>query len=206
MAEEQQIFYRLGAALTIGLLIGVERGWKAREAEEGERVAGVRTYGLLGLLGGCVALVAEHLGTLVTGLVFIAVAGVLATAYVIINTRRGEDVGITSLVAGLLTLVFGALAVLGEMAAAAAAAVVTTLLLGFKPQLHRWVSGLKGAELQAGLKLLLISIVPLPVLPDRRYGPWQALNPYEIWWMVVLIAGISFAGYLCRTPWNSGQQ
>lgn len=194
MAEEQETYYLLGVALAIGLLIGVERGWKARKAEEGERVAGVRTYGLLGLLGGCVALVAEHVGALAIGLVFLAVAGVLATAYVI-DVRREQDVGITSLVAGLLAFVLGALAVIGEMVAAAAFAVITTLLLGFKPQLHRWVSSLTGSELQAGLKLLLISVVLLPVLPDRRYGPWQALNPYEIWWMVVLIASISFAGY-----------
>ncbi len=180
--------------LAIGLLIGVERGWKGREAPEGESIAGVRTYGLIGLLGGGVALVAEHLGPLPLALAFVALAGVLTAAYAI-NVERDDDAGITSLVAGLLTFVFGALAALGQVAAAAASAVVTTLLLGFKPVLHRWVSALEEKELRAGLKLLLISVVLLPILPDRGYGPWQALNPYQIWWMVVLIAGISFAGY-----------
>ena len=55
---------------------------------------------------------------------------------------------------------------------------------------------LEEQELYAGLRLLLISVVLLPVLPDQGYGPWQALNPYEIWWMVVLIAAISFIGYV----------
>jgi uncharacterized membrane protein (DUF4010 family) len=73
--------------------------------------------------------------------------------------------------------------------------VVTTLLLGYKPVLHQWISALKGKELRAGIKLLLISVVLLPVLPNRGYGPWQALNPYAIWWLVVLIASISFVGY-----------
>lgn len=194
MTEDQETFYALGVALTIGLLIGVERGWKERETPEGERVAGMRTYGLIGLLGGCVALMAQRYGPLALGLAFVAVAGMLATAYVA-SLRRGDDVGITSLVAGLLTFVFGALAVLGEVAAAAASAVVTTLVLGFKPQLHNWLYRLQAKELRAGLELLLISVVLLPLLPDARYGPWGALNPYQIWWMVVLIAAISFVGY-----------
>jgi uncharacterized membrane protein (DUF4010 family) len=195
MSEEQQILYRLGAALAIGLLIGVERGWHEREAKEGARIAGVRTYGLVGLLGGGTALIAEKFGALVMGLAFVALAGLLAAVYVE-NLRRGRsDVGITSLVAALLTFALGALAAMGEVVIAAASAVLTTLLLGYKPQLHRWVNALEGEELRAGIKLLLISVVLLPVLPNRGFGPWQALNPYAIWWMVVLVAGISFVGY-----------
>jgi len=194
MTEAQQVFYHLGVALAIGLLIGTERGWKERGAGEGQRVAGVRTYGLIGLLGGGVVLLAEHLGPLLAGLAFVGLAGALATVYVV-NLRRQDDVGITSLVAGLLTFVFGGLAAAGEVAVAAACAVVTTLLLSYKPLLHQWVGALESKELRAGIKLLLISVVLLPILPDRGYGPWQVLNPYTIWWMVVLIAAISFVGY-----------
>jgi len=78
---------------------------------------------------------------------------------------------------------------------AASAAVVTALLLRFKDVLHGWLRKLERQELHAALQLLLISVVLLPVLPDHGYGPWQVLNPYEIWWMVVLIASISFIGY-----------
>ncbi|MGD9387840.1 MAG: MgtC/SapB family protein [Gammaproteobacteria bacterium] len=195
MSEAQLVFYHLGVALAIGLLVGVERGWHERKAGEGGRIAGVRTYGLVGLLGGLLAVLAERLGALVLGLAFIGLAGALAAVYVV-NQRQGEeDVGITSLVAGLLTFVFGALAAMGEVALASACGVVTTLLLSYKPTLHRWVGGLEAGELQAGIKLLLISVVLLPILPNEGYGPWQALNPYAIWWMVVLIALISFAGY-----------
>lgn len=195
MNEEQQVFYYLGAALAIGLLIGVERGWKERDAQEGERVAGVRSYGLMGLLGGGSALLAEKTGSLVLALAFIGVIGALTSIYVVNLRRRRDDVGITSLIAGFLTFVFGALAATGEVAIAAASAVVTTLLLSYKPTLHRWVSALEVKELRAGIKLLLISVVLLPILPDQGYGPWQTLNPYAIWWMVVLVAAISFVGY-----------
>jgi uncharacterized membrane protein (DUF4010 family) len=195
MSEEQQVFYHLGVALAIGLLVGLERGWKEREADEGERVAGVRTYGLIGFLGGGSALLAEALGYMITGLAFLGMAGVLTAVYVINREKVSEDAGITSLVAGLLTFVLGALAAAGEVSIAAAAAVVTVLLLGYKPVLHHWVETLKGKELRAGIKLLLISVVLLPILPNQGYGPWEALNPYAIWWMVVLIAAISFVGY-----------
>lgn len=195
MSGAQEVFYHLGIALAIGLLIGTERGWREREAREGGRIAGVRTYGLIGLLGGAVALLANRFGALLLGLGFVAMAGVLAAVY-LVNLRRGDDdVGITSLVTELLTFVFGALAAMGEVAVAAAAAVVTTLLLSYKPVLHRWVRALEVDEVRAGLKLLLISVVLLPILPNRGYGPWEALNPYAIWWMVVLIAAISFIGY-----------
>jgi uncharacterized membrane protein (DUF4010 family) len=184
----------LGVALAVGFLIGIERGWKQREAEEGTRISGLRTFGLIGLLGGVIGLLSQQLGELVFGFVFLGMVGVMTAAYVS-NVRRTHDVGITSLIAGLLTFALGALAGLGYVAEAGAAAVITTLLLGFKPVLHGWLRRLQGEELRAGLKLLLISIVLLPVLPDRGYGPWEALNPYQIWWMVVLIAAISFSGY-----------
>jgi uncharacterized membrane protein (DUF4010 family) len=194
MSAVQQHLYFLSVALAIGLLIGLERGWQERKAEEGHRVAGLRTYGLLGLLGGVVGLLSEHFGPLILGLAFVALIGGLTAIY-IVNLPTEKDVGITSLVAALLTFGFGALAAVGEVAVAAASAVVTTLLLSYKPQLHRWVRGLEMAELRAGIKLLIISVVCLPILPDRGFGPWQALNPFEIWWMVVLIAAISFVGY-----------
>jgi len=78
---------------------------------------------------------------------------------------------------------------------AATFAVVMTLLLGYKPVLHRWLRALETKELQAGIKLLLLSVVILPILPNQDYGPWGALNPYVIGWMVLLIALISFVGY-----------
>ena len=195
MNAELHIFYNLGAGLAIGLLIGVERGWQKPAVQEGRRIAGVRTYGLIGLLGGGLAQLAGQFGSLILGLSFIGLAGTLTTVYVI-NLRQGDgDMGITSLIAGLLTFVLGAVAAMGEVTIAAAFAVVTTLLLSYKPLLHRWVRALEPEEVRAGIKMLLISVVLLPILPDKGYGPSQALNPYEIWWMVVLIAAISFVGY-----------
>jgi uncharacterized membrane protein (DUF4010 family) len=185
----------LAIALALGLLVGIERGWQERTAEEGSRIAGIRTFGLLGLLGGLWALLAETLGDLLLGIAFLALTTVLIAAYM--SDRRTErDVGITTLIACLVTFVLGALAVRGHVHIAISGAVVTVALLSLKPTLHRWLRSLEPEEFYAALKLLLISVVLLPVLPDQGYGPWEAINFYQVWWMVVLIAGLSFAGYL----------
>ncbi len=187
-------FLSLGVALAVGLLIGVERGWHERTAEEGSRIAGIRTFGLIGLLGGLWALVAEQLGELLLGFAFITFAIVIIFAHWQAVLVR-KDVGITTVVAALITFALGALAVRGYLTISAAAAVVTATLLSLKPVLHRWLRHLEPAELYGALKLLLISVVLLPVLPNKGYGPWEALNPYAIWWLVVLIAGLSFTAY-----------
>lgn len=185
----------LAIALTIGLLIGVERGWKQRAGAEGSRIAGVRTFGLIGLLGGVAALLAGHFGVVLLGFVFAVLAAVMVGAYV--TDKRGErDYSVTTIIAALVTFALGAMAATGLIELAAAAAVVTAALLALKPVLHSWMQQIEQRELYAALRLLLISVVLLPVLPDQGYGPWRALNPYEIWWMVVLIAAVSFIGYV----------
>lgn len=185
---------RLAVALAAGLLIGLERGWHARALAEGERVAGFRTFGLIGLLGGLASLLGQSQGLPVLAAGFLALGALLAAGYWR-GSATSHDLSATSAVAALVTFGLGAAAGEGELEVAAAGAVIVALLLGTKPQLHRLVARLEQAELLAVLKLLLMSVVLLPVLPDRGLGPWQALNPYRIWWMVVLIAGLSSIGY-----------
>ena len=194
--DEVELFKRLGLALAIGLLLGLERGWQARLLPEGTRVAGIRTYSLMGLLGGLWGLLSLEAGELPMAIAFAAFAGLVITAHAMhVRTNPGEQ-GMTSQVAELVTFCLGALAVRGHMSAAAAGAVVTLTLLSFKESLHLFVARLASVELQAVVKLLLISVVMLPVLPNQGFGPGEALNPYKMWWVVVMIAGISFVGYV----------
>ena len=186
--------YRLGLAFALGLLVGLERGWHERNLADGQRVAGIRTFALIGLLGGVVAMLSPRFGMVLPASAFVTLAIVLLVAHVV-RQQQVHDAGITSIIAALLTFVFGVMAVTGQALVAAMGAVVTVILLGSKPLLHDWVSRLRVEELYATFRLLLISVVVLPLLPDQGFGPWQALNPYRIWWMVVLICGISFVGY-----------
>lgn len=191
---ELENFKLLGVALAIGLLIGLERGWRTRDRVEGMRVAGLRTYGLIGLLGGLSGILTQQGNAFLMGFVFLGLTSILLVAYSK-SLEKFEDFSITSIVASLVTFTLGALTVFGHITLASATAVVITSLLSFKPLLHGWVKKLEQHELNATLELLLISVVVLPILPNQGYGPWAAFNPYHIWWMVVLIAGISYLGY-----------
>ena len=192
--DEQRILVELAVALAIGLLFGLERGWHGEQDDDNQKPAGVRTFGLIGLFGGVGGVIAQALSPVVLGLMFVALAAVIVSSF-LFHLRENDETGSTTLVAELLTFALAALSTLGHLTEAASAAVIATLLLGFKPQLHRWLARLDQTELQATLKLLLITVVLLPILPDRRFGPAAALNPYELWWLVVLIATISYAGY-----------
>ncbi len=194
MSDDLQWIYHLAVALAIGLMVGIERGWKRREEQEGQRTAGFRTFGLLGMLGGLAGLIGIDGGLVPVALMFVGVAGFLSVMYAL-DARRRDDLGATTEVAALTTFVLAALAGLGHLAIASAAAVVMVVLLGAKSLLHDWLAKLSRPELVAAAKLLVISVVLLPLLPNQGYGPWQSLNPYVIWWMVVLVAGISFVGY-----------
>lgn len=194
----------LGISLAIGLLIGVERGWTLREAKDGERIAGLRTYGLIALLGCVAGLLSQFLSLAVFGVIFLGFTAAATVAYAM-RWRTHGDSSITSLITMLLTFVLGSLVALEHINLAASAAVVTAILLRLKDTLHDWLRKLGRQELHAALLLLLISVVLLPILPDRGYGPWQALNPYEAWWMVVLIASISFVGYFTMKIAGAGK-
>jgi uncharacterized membrane protein (DUF4010 family) len=158
------------------------------------RVAGLRTYGMISLLGGLSGILAQQVDTYFMGFVFLGFTLILLLAYSK-GVDKFNDFSITGTIASLITFTLGALTVFGHITLAAASAVVITTLLSVKPVLHDWMKKLEQQELNATLKLLLISVVILPILPDQNYGPWAAFNPYHIWWIVVLIAGISYLGY-----------
>lgn len=185
----------LGASLAVGLLIGLERGWRQRELADGGRVAGLRTFALTGLLGGLLASLPDAWGgwPLFGGILGMALFAAVAYRE---DVRSSHDVSITTIVALMITLVLGAMAARGQVALSLAAAVIVAVLLNLKPTLHGWLRLIEHRELTAGLQLLVLSIVILPNLPNSGFGPYGALNPYQLWWAVVLIAGLSLAGHL----------
>ena len=194
--ERLIIFQQLGIALALGLLIGTERGWHERAEPEGQRVAGIRTFGLAGLLGGLIGLLSLKLTVAFAGFAFIGFAGLVIASYWLGLRNNSDQLGITTEVALLMTFTLGLLSTSGYPLIAAASAVIVTILLGLKPVLHAWLTRLSGSELIAALKFLLISVVMLPLLPNQGYGPWAAFNPHLAWWMVVLVSGLSFIGYV----------
>jgi uncharacterized membrane protein (DUF4010 family) len=204
--EPQELFYRLTVALAIGLMTGIERGWAARDEAEGERTAGLRTFTLSGLLGGVTGALAQALpgGATMLGLVFAAYAAVVAM-FRYREMVHEKTFGATTVIAAYLAFALGALAVLSDPAVAAAAGVAATALLALKQALHSWVGRLTWEELRAGLVLLAMTLILLPLLPNREMGPYGAFNPHELWLMTILIAGVSAAGYVAMKWTGAGQ-
>lgn len=190
---------RLAVALGIGLLIGLERGWKTRTVEGGKRAAGVRTFSICGLLGGLTAALAQAIGSdvgagLVLGFGFAVYAGVIAW-FEHEADRAAGSFSATTIVAELLTFILGAYAVIGDVRVAAAAAVAATGILAARAEIHGWVSRITWPELRSALVLLAMTFVILPVVPDTAIGPAPGVNPREVWLIAIILAGVSFVGY-----------
>ncbi|MFN1835105.1 MgtC/SapB family protein [Balneola sp. MJW-20] len=197
MGPEIEIIWKLLSSVGVGALIGTERGWHGRKEDEGDRVAGIRTFSLVGLLGGIWAAVTPYTGEWILGLVFLGLSALIVVSYIYeIRVHESDDIGITTEVALLLTFALGAWASFGHQLEAIGCAVAVTAILSLKPLLHTWLRKVETEVIYAGIKLLVISAIILPVLPNKGFGPWGTLNPYWIWLMVVLISALSFLGYL----------
>jgi uncharacterized membrane protein (DUF4010 family) len=185
----------LALALAIGLLIGVERGWRLREEEEGARVAGIRTFALLGLLGGLAGLQIAG-GAVALAVILIGGAiGALLLGYGS-EMRRTHKVSATSTLAAILTLALGTLATTGDMALASVGAGAVVILLAARTPLHHAIRLTSASDIKALLRLVLVVFVILPLLPDAAMGPFHALNPQRLWTVVVVTGAISFIGYM----------
>jgi uncharacterized membrane protein (DUF4010 family) len=175
-------------SLGIGLLIGLERERKT------DAKAGLRTFALTALLGCLAALLGEKSGSgwiLAGGLVMMATMMIVTLA----RDPQDGDPGTTSVVALMVCYGLGALVWYGQATLAVMLAITTTVLLYFKGQLQDVTRSLTHKDLISILQFAVLSLVVLPILPNRDYGPYLALNPHQIWWMVVLISGLSLAGY-----------
>ena len=192
---QTDLFYRFGAALVIGTLIGLEREHSG--SERPELFAGVRTFALIALSGAAAALAAEALQAPLAFVAVLLVLGLLLSiAYYVIATRN--DIGLTTEMSALITFLTGALCYWDYVLLAAAIGVVTAALLSFKGEMHRFAQNITRQDIYATLKFAVISAIVLPLLPNQSFGPppFDVLNPYRIWLMVVLISGISFLGYV----------
>lgn len=177
-------------SLAIGLLIGLER------ERNPSAKAGLRTFGLVAVFGTLAGLLSTQLGSpwlLIAGLV--AVAVMIIAAYRNAPTEASEDPGTTTVIALLLCYGLGAMIWYGLAKLAVMLAIVITALLYFKPELRGLSQKLTRRDLVAVLQFSVLTFIILPILPNQDFGPYQAVNPYQAWWMVVLISGISLAGY-----------
>lgn len=189
------LFQRLGLALAVGFLVGVERGWKQRDESEGARAAGLRTYTLVGLLGGVTGAAGVRLGPVFAAALALAFAGAFI-AFMLRQAAEDKTNDLTPTVAGLVVFAIGAYAAVGDLHVAAAAGVAAASVLAFKQALHGWLRSLTWKEIRSALLILAATFIALPLLPDRAVDVWGAINPRQLWLLTILVATASFAGYV----------
>ena len=195
-------FERLLVALLVGFLIGLDRE-RAEVRKHHQVFAGIRTFPLIALAGAVPMLVVDTAGAALVVASFLAVAAITLVSY-----SRGSaaaDIGATTEMAALATFLLGVLAGAGQLVVAGAAGVGVAVLLVAKPRLQAFSRALTAEELSAALELAVISVIVLPLLPNRGYGPWQVLNPFDIWLVVVLVATLSLAGFVAVRVWGERQ-
>ena len=184
------ILQAFATSLGIGLLIGLER------ERQPDVKAGLRTFALVSLLGCLTALLAQT-----TANPWLLAAGLLSIAIMMITSFATDpldngDPGTTSVVALMVCYTLGALVWYGHASLAVMLGIATTALLYFKHQLHDITHRLTHTDILSVLQFGVLSLVILPILPNHSFGPYLALNPQHIWWIVVLISGVSLAGYI----------
>lgn len=180
---------RLGIALCLGLLVGLQR------QRVNHPLAGLRTFGMIAVFGGVCALLGQTLGPwLVPAGLIASVACMLVGVWRIGAQADGPQ--LTTVFAALIMYGVGAMSVLGDPVLCAVVTGALTVLLHAKDRLHHLVAGLGREDITAVMQFTLITLVILPILPDRTFGPYQVFNPREAWLLVVLIVTIGLGGYV----------
>lgn len=195
------LMMRFALALGVGLLIGLERGWRTREDKAGSRAAGVRTFAITGLLGGIAGALGQAFGGaasvgggLVLGLSFAAYAATIAV-FCREENRAENNLSATTAIAASATFALGAYAMVGDTGAAAAIAVAMAAILAMRERIHGFVATITWPELRSGLVILAMTFIALPLLPSEPVGPFGGVNLYEVWLIAIVLAGVSFLGY-----------
>jgi uncharacterized membrane protein (DUF4010 family) len=185
---------RLAVAALGGLAVGVEREWSMKKRHRPPRFAGVRTFPLIGLLGGLGAEISGKGASFAGIAIVIAVAALSVAAYVMAS--RGGDLDGTTEVAALVVLAAGFLAGAGHLALAAAIDALTAFVLVEKTRIHSAVEKISSETLEAAARFAVLALVILPILPEGPFGPPPGFRPRELWALALVFSGISFAGYL----------
>ena len=178
-----------------GLAVGFEREWSGHASGPRARFAGIRTFTLLGLLGGTAGWMWSQGQQMLPALLVFGAIALIVTAYAAASQR---DIEGTTEVSALVVLAAALIAGMNHWAAAGAIIAVTTLLLVEKSRIHAVVNELDDASLRAAARFAIMAVVVLPILPRGPYGPWGGFQPRLLWTVVLFFSGLNFAGYIAR--------
>ena len=184
------IFEALAIAAGLGFLVGLQREWSA------PHLAGIRTFPLITVLGALLGMLSKDLGPWPVAAGLLGVTAFLMTTSILKVYEHEMDPGLTTATAALVMYTVGVALSLGYLAPAVAVGGGVAVLLYWKRPLHNMVQRFGEDDIRQIFQVVLIGLVVLPVLPNEAYGPYDVLNPFKIWLLVVLICGISVGGYI----------
>jgi uncharacterized membrane protein (DUF4010 family) len=185
----------VATALAAGVLIGIERGWKLKDEKPGSRVAGVRTFSMLGLAGGIAGLIGVLGQPIAASAIAVGAVAIMVIAFSPLLRGHHDS---TTAVAALLTIGIGFLAGSGSAGLAIACAAVAVAILALRTELHGFVERLDAQDVKALARYAVIAGAVLPFLPSGHFGPFGAWNPQRLWLVVVIVTGFSFLGYVAN--------
>jgi uncharacterized membrane protein (DUF4010 family) len=194
-AEALSLVTGLGVAALGGAAIGLERQWSGHASGPQARFAGIRTFTLLGGLGGLSGWLSAR-GLLPLSVVILAGCVALIVAAYVAASRT--DVDGTTEVAALVALVAGTLSGVGHLTLASAVIAATMVLLLEKTRMHTLVERIDDAALRASARFAALACIILPLLPPGPFGPLDAIRPRELWFLVLFFSGLSFVGWMAR--------
>ncbi|HHG75272.1 MAG TPA: MgtC/SapB family protein [Persephonella sp.] len=201
--ETYTLLFKLVFSIAAGLLIGLEREHRTKT----EIFAGIRTFPLISILGMLSGLIFDKYWE---GILYFTFGGIVILAAINYFLEYKKDIGSTTEIATFIAFIIGLLIYYEHYYIAAFLSVVTTGLLALKRTLEKFAKEISEEDLFAILKFAIVTVVIFPLLPDKNYGPFGALNPRNIWEMVVLVSVIDFIAYIIlrwkgtKTLWITG--
>lgn len=198
IASQTLIAARLAIAALVGLAAGLEREWSGHTSGPDARFAGLRTFFLLGLVGGMGGVLADNANSVIAGALVLGAVGLCVAGYAMALRRPGVDADGTTEAAAIAVVGLGAVAGVGWTGLAAGAGAIVVLMLREKARLHALVRQLGEPELRAGFQFAVLAVVVLPLLPTGPFFGALAIQPRALWTIVLLFSGLNFVGFAAR--------
>jgi uncharacterized membrane protein (DUF4010 family) len=203
--SQMQLAARLAIAALIGLAAGLEREWSGHASGPDARFAGLRTFFLLGLVGGIAGILAADASPAIGGALALGGAALCVSAYAMTVRRPGTGTDGTTEAAALAVIGLGGVAGAGWIGVAAGAGAVVVLMLREKERLHWLVRHLEEPELRAGFQFAVLAVVVLPLLPAGPFLGVLEIRPRALWTIVLILSALNFAGFAARRIVGAGR-
>jgi len=190
---ETRVFQNIIIAIALGLLVGLQREMHLLYANRQKDFAGARTFALI-CLSGYLSSWLNHFIAFFLPITTLVLGAFLISAYVL--NRTPNETGMTTEFSAFVIFLIGALLAYERAMLAVFITMSILFVLNLKEKIQTYEKVISKQELSAAILFLTMSCVILPLVPNNTLDPWGYFNVYQIWLMVVLVAGISFLGYI----------